>query len=144
MAEGEFFKPLDCYIMIERSGNKIVRIFFSPESPSGHSEIAEGIIRHVVEGAPCPEVELDFSGLTEFQRKVISAVRSIPRGQTRTYGEVAAQAGSPGAARAVGQVMASNPFAIIMPCHRVVSRNGLGGYAWGVDVKRRLLEIEAL
>jgi len=66
-------------------------------------------------------------------------VREIPRGQTMTYGDVALLAGKPGAARAVGRAMASNPFAILVPCHRVVSRDGLGGFAWGLELKERLL-----
>jgi len=69
-------------------------------------------------------------------------VRSIPRGETMTYGQVAELAGSPGAARAVGRAMAANPFAILIPCHRVLAKDGPGGYAYGRDVKERLLRLE--
>ncbi|MDM7913071.1 MAG: MGMT family protein [Methanotrichaceae archaeon] len=142
MTEGANFEALDCYILVERSGQKIERIYFSSEPPSERSVLAEQIIAYVEGRGPCPEVELDLSNFTEFQRKVIAAVQSISRGQTLTYGEVALLAGCPGAARAVGQVMARNPFAIIMPCHRVVSRQGLGGFGWGLDIKKKLLELE--
>jgi O-6-methylguanine DNA methyltransferase len=86
--------------------------------------------------------DLDYSGLTEFQREVLEAVRTIPRGETRTYGEVAVLVGKPGGARAVGRALAANPFPILVPCHRVVSKKGLGGFAWGLQIKERLLQIE--
>jgi O-6-methylguanine DNA methyltransferase len=69
-------------------------------------------------------------------------VQSIPRGKTATYGQVAERAGRPGAARAVGRAMAANPFTILVPCHRVVAKGGLGGYAWGKEMKEKLLEME--
>ena len=84
--------------------------------------------------------------LTDFQQRVIDTVRAIPRGETKTYGEVAALVGSPGAARAVGTVMANNPVPIIVPCHRVVgSAGGLGGFsaAGGVRTKQWMLDREA-
>ncbi len=143
MAEGARFESLGLYLVVERSGNDVVRIFFSSDPPLKHSLLAERIIAYVEGRGPRPELELDLSGFTEFQRKVISIVQDIPRGTVMTYGDVAAAAGHPGAARAVGQVMASNLFAIIVPCHRVVARNDLGGFGWGLDVKKRLLEVEA-
>ncbi|MGB9879819.1 MAG: methylated-DNA--[protein]-cysteine S-methyltransferase [Anaerolineae bacterium] len=87
---------------------------------------------------------LDAHQATDFQVRVWDAVRSIPCGQVRSYGWVAAQVGSPQAARAVGRVMATNPFPIVVPCHRVVGSNGqLVGFGGGLDMKRRLLELEA-
>jgi len=86
---------------------------------------------------------LDLSGAPAFQRRVWLAVRDIPYGETRSYGQIARQVGSPGAARAVGQAMAANPLPIIVPCHRVIGSNGdLRGFGGGLDVKRRLLEME--
>lgn len=80
---------------------------------------------------------------TDFQRRVWAATRAIPRGQTRTYGQIARQVGSPGAARAVGQSMARNPWPIVVPCHRVLGSDGsLTGFGGGVDMKRRMLEME--
>jgi methylated-DNA-[protein]-cysteine S-methyltransferase len=86
---------------------------------------------------------LDSTIGTEFQQRVWAITRGIPRGQTRTYGQIARQAGSPGAARAVGQSMARNPWPIVVPCHRVLGSDGsLTGFGGGVDMKRRMLEME--
>ena len=80
---------------------------------------------------------------TQFQLAVWRALRDIPYGQTRTYGEIAGLVGRPGAARAVGMANHDNPLLIFTPCHRVVGKNGaLTGFACGLEVKRRLLELE--
>lgn len=88
---------------------------------------------------------LDPSIGTDFQRRVWAITRAIPRGQTRTYGQVARQAGRPvGAARAVGQAMARNPWPVIVPCHRVVGHDGrLTGFGGGVTMKQEMLNMEA-
>ena len=81
---------------------------------------------------------------TRFQHAVWRALRDIPYGQTRTYGEIAGLVGRPGAARAVGMANHDNPLLIFTPCHRVVGKNGaLTGFACGLEVKRRLLELES-
>jgi methylated-DNA-[protein]-cysteine S-methyltransferase len=93
------------------------------------------------------DVPLDLSHLTPFQRKVVTQCRKIGRGRTRSYGEVAASVGAPGAARAVGTVMAKNRFPIIIPCHRVVGAGqSLGGFSApnGLDMKRRMLDLEGV
>ena len=80
---------------------------------------------------------------TDFQRLVWDELLRIPYGQTRTYGQVAAAIGRPSAARAVGGANNKNPIPLFIPCHRVVASGGqLGGYAFGVDVKRLLLDLE--
>ncbi len=80
---------------------------------------------------------------TEFQRRVWDALCAIPFGQTRTYGELAAQLGQPTAARAVGRANATNPLCLIVPCHRVIGADGsLTGFAFGEDIKRALLAHE--
>ena len=80
---------------------------------------------------------------TEFQLAVWKALRDIPYGQTRTYGEIAGLVGRPKAARAVGMANHDNPLLIFTPCHRVVGKGGaLTGFACGLEVKRRLLELE--
>jgi len=84
--------------------------------------------------------------LTSFRQRVLTATRRIPRGRTKTYAEIAAMAGSPGAARAVGTAMSSNRFPIVIPCHRVVGSGGcLGGFTspQGTDLKQRMLNLEA-
>jgi len=88
------------------------------------------------------EVPLDV-GSTRFQREVWAALRRIPHGQTRTYGQMAATLGCAGGARAVARACAANPVAVAIPCHRVVpASGGAGGYAWGAARKRALLERE--
>ena len=87
----------------------------------------------------CPVV---IDHLPPFARKVMTVLRRVPRGKTVGYGALAAQAGSPGAARAVGNAMARNPIPLWVPCHSVLSSNGLGGFSGGLDVKRKLLAME--
>jgi len=91
------------------------------------------------------EIVLDFSGLSPFQRRVYQAARAIPAGQTVTYGALAARLGQAGAARAIGRAMGSNPFPIIVPCHRVLAAGGkAGGFSahGGVATKFALLRAE--
>jgi len=88
------------------------------------------------------ELPLDIRA-TAFQRRVWTALRAIPRGETRSYAQVAAEIGQPTAVRAVARACASNPVAVVIPCHRVVGSDGkLTGYRWGVERKRKLLEME--
>lgn len=90
-------------------------------------------------------LELDMSAGTEFERTVWHCLRAIPRGVVRTYGEIARAVGRPNAARAVGGCNARNPWAIVVPCHRLVGANGdLVGYGGGVEIKKRLLEFEGV
>ena len=89
--------------------------------------------------------ELDLAPATPFRRAVWEATRSIPYGEIRSYSWVAHHIGKPRALRAVGQALGHNPVPIVVPCHRVVNKNGnLGGFGGGLDMKKRLLEIEAL
>ena len=89
------------------------------------------------------DVPLDLSQRSEFQRRVLEACSQVPYGSTASYAELAARAGSPLAARAVGQVMAQNRLAIVIPCHRIVGSSGhLVGYGLGLGLKARLLAME--
>lgn len=142
MTGGAFVSSLDRYILVEMTRTKAKRIFFSQERPTETSELALEIAAHLERGAPCPEAELDLSACSDFQKQIYAMVRAMPRGQTMTYGQVAERAGRPGAARAVGRAMACNPFAILVPCHRVVAKGGLGGYLWGTEMKEKLLHLE--
>jgi methylated-DNA-[protein]-cysteine S-methyltransferase len=88
-------------------------------------------------------VRLDFAG-TDFQKKVWNALLTIPFGETRSYGQIATQIGSPKAVRAVGAANGRNPISIIAPCHRVIGSTGkLTGFAGGLETKARLLGLEA-
>ncbi|MFC1998306.1 methylated-DNA--[protein]-cysteine S-methyltransferase [Chloroflexota bacterium] len=87
--------------------------------------------------------KLDLSHATDFQKSVWQAAQTIPYGQTRSYGWIAAQTGKPNAARAVGQALGRNPIPILIPCHRVIACNcKLGGFSGGIDMKKNLLDIE--
>ena len=89
------------------------------------------------------ELPLHMEG-TAFQRRVWQALVDIPYGESITYAELAKLIGSPGGARAAGNACGANPIAIIVPCHRVLGKNGLGGYAYGADAKKTLLKIEKM
>lgn len=91
------------------------------------------------------EVVIDVEGWTEFQRSVLEALRRVPYGEAVSYSDLARLAGYPRAQRAAGTFCAHNRFPLVVPCHRVVSATGIGGYgASGVEVKRRLLELEGV
>lgn len=85
------------------------------------------------------KLDLNRSGFAE---RALRKVEAIPYGTTRTYGEIASSLGNPRAARAVGAANRSNPIPIIVPCHRVVAADGLGGYGGGVNLKEKLLRLE--
>ena len=91
------------------------------------------------------DIELELGWTTPFQRALVEALRAVPRGEVVSYGELAALAGRPTAARAAGALCAGNRFAFVVPCHRVVAAHGIGGYgSAGVEVKRRLLALEGV
>jgi methylated-DNA-[protein]-cysteine S-methyltransferase len=101
-------------------------------------------LRRYLEGEPVDFLDkLDLFGASRFQQNVWHVVRTIPYGETRSYGWVASELDLPRAARGVGQALARNPLPIVIPCHRVISNNGsLGGYSGGVGVKELLLRLE--
>ena len=118
------------------------------DSPAGRlALLGEGacITGLALPNAPVPrsfDLPLDPRG-TSFQRRVWAALTAIPWGETRTYAQIAAAVGSPRAVRAVGQANHRNPIPILIPCHRVVGADGtLTGYGGGLELKRKLLELE--
>ena len=87
--------------------------------------------------------KVEYKDGTVFQRQVWDEISKIPYGETRTYRDLAIAIGKPNAVRAVGTACGANRFCIIIPCHRVVGSNGgLGGYAYGLEIKKKLLELE--
>ena len=152
------------WVGVLASPDGVRRLSLSQESPA---DAIESLGTLGIEGTPAPEEgtfpdlerrleryfrgediplddSLDLMG-TAFQKRAWEAARSIPRGETRSYGWVARSIGSPCAARAVGQAMRANPVPIIVPCHRVVGSNGaMRGYGGpeGVDMKLKLLTME--
>ena len=114
--------------------------------PEPVERVVEAVSRLLSGGAESfQDVEMDLNGLAAFERQVLALTRAIPLGETRTYGEIAAALGTPGAARAVGRALGANPIPIIIPCHRVVAADGRsGGFSapGGSSTKLRILEIE--
>ncbi|TET38521.1 MAG: methylated-DNA--[protein]-cysteine S-methyltransferase [Planctomycetota bacterium] len=88
--------------------------------------------------------DVDLSTMTEFQRNVLTEMRKIPYGETRTYKQLAEAIEKPDAARAVGNACGANPIPIIIPCHRVLATGGPGGFGLGMELKHKLLEIEGV
>lgn len=106
------------------------------------ADLLNGVLQAVTTPAAMPELPLDVAG-TAFQQAVWAELRKIPAGETRSYADIAAAVGQPGAVRAVGTANGSNPVAVLVPCHRVIRSDGsLGGYAGGLDRKRKLLDAE--
>ncbi len=102
-------------------------------------------VKAVLAGHPLPPLPpLDLTGGTPFQQSVWRALRAIARGQTKSYGEIAAAVGRPKSARAVGAACGANPIPLLIPCHRVLATGGgWGGFTAGLEWKRRLLAAEA-
>lgn len=141
--------PLGLVVVSLDEGGSILGISFdlnfqTPEVPSS-SALARDLERYL-NGNPEPlDQPLDLSFASPFSQSAWKAARRIPYGRVMTYGELAAGLGRPGGARAVGQAMGSNPFPLLIPCHRVVARRGsLGGFASGLPLKRWLLELEGV
>ena len=110
------------------------------------SDLCRRVAAHLA-GVPTSyeEIPIDLDWATPLQRDFAAAARAIPWGEVVSYGELAAIAGRPGAARAAGSFCAENRFSLIIPCHRVVAANGIGGYgSAGPELKRRLLALEGV
>lgn len=112
------------------------------EDRRGMKEVKESVLGFLSGDATLGRLPLDIRG-TVFQQRVWSTLRQIPRGETRTYKDIATAIGAPKAVRAVGSACGANPVALVIPCHRALRTDGgLGGYAWGVERKAKLLKIE--
>jgi AraC family transcriptional regulator of adaptative response/methylated-DNA-[protein]-cysteine methyltransferase len=109
---------------------------------AGFNPWSDELLRHIDGRQPHLDLPLDVRA-TAFQWRVWQALRAIPYGSTRSYAEIARAIGQPAAARAVARACATNPVAVLIPCHRVVREDGgLGGYFWGVERKQALLDRE--
>ena len=116
----------------------------SIESPDGFGDLPQRLEQYARGERIIFNDNLDFGNTTPFQRAVWETTCTIPYGETRSYEWIAQRIGKPGAARAVGQALKSNPFPIVVPCHRVIGKDGsLTGFSCGIDVKKRLLDMEA-
>lgn len=137
---------------IEGTAEALVRIRMPDERGRATSAVAPGWIDRLAQrlGAYFAGERREFAPpfadveATPFQRDVWAALCAIPYGEVRTYAEVAAMVAKPRAARAVGNANHANPWPVVVPCHRVVAAQGLGGYGGGEHVKRFLLELEGV
>jgi AraC family transcriptional regulator of adaptative response/methylated-DNA-[protein]-cysteine methyltransferase len=138
-----------CAVKLGDSDGKLIALlqeeFPKAQIARGDASMGAMVDRVVsaIEGrSPATDVPLDIRG-TAFQMRVWKELQKIPFGETRSYGEIARRIGQPTASRAVAQACGANPACVIVPCHRVVSADGgLGGYHWGADRKRELLDRE--
>jgi len=147
------FKWKFCNLFIAEESGTICNILFNKDTRLDNSEKKETpLIKKAAN-----QIDEYFNGKrkifdlplvlhgTDFQVSVWKALQKIPYGKTRSYGEIAAAIGNPKASRAVGMANNRNPISIIVPCHRVIGSNGsLTGYAGGLEVKKRLLELEGV
>ena len=132
-----------CYFPDHRRGPAVDASW--RESPAAFVQLGGLIDVELAGMGTSPAGPIAFRTGTPFQRRVWEELRSIPRGTTVTYAELAARVGRPGAARAVGAAVARNPISVVVPCHRVVGSDGsLTGYAGGLERKRALLQLEGV
>ncbi len=148
-------------IFLARTGRGICRIHLGDSEESFTSEIhakhhvqpirdnyalrsdSKELEAYFEDGHKIDGIQIDFLEGTRFERRVWEALTQIPHGEVRSYSWVAEEVGSPRASRAVGSACGSNPIPFIVPCHRVISSSGgLGGYGYGLNVKRELLRLE--
>ena len=143
-------------VQLPQSSESGVRARMRREFPGAREGAPPPVVRRAVDGIVAllsgdardlSFVELDMRQVPPFHRRVYDAARTIPPGSTLSYGEIAARLGEPSAARDVGSALGQNPFAIVVPCHRVLAANGkLGGFSahGGIRTKLRLLSIEGV
>lgn len=138
------------YIHIEHIDQRVVKLQILKQEPAecGEADGFTDMLYHQLEEyfrgeRSVFDVEVDISGCTPFQQRVLRALQSIPYGETRTYKDIATAIDNPKASRAVGMANNRNPIVIIIPCHRVIGSDGrMVGYASGVGNKRFLLDLE--
>jgi|Deesub1362B_J571_1020462.scaffolds.fasta_scaffold01539_12 methylated-DNA-[protein]-cysteine S-methyltransferase len=139
------FSERSLFLKIFIEDRSVVRSEFSktPDKEISHSKVAKKLkydLKKYFNGE-----KIDFSDysvkINGFTRHVLDKVREIPHGMVMTYGELAAMIST--SPRAVGQALKRNPAPVIIPCHRVVASNGLGGYSYGIELKKMLLQLES-
>lgn len=142
--------PIGSFV-VEGDADGITKIYLPNEKvrsttgpvPAVVTRAARQLAEYFAGGRRSFDIPLHDAG-TEFQQDVWHALSGIPYGEVRSYGEVAATIGRPTAYRAVGNANGKNPWPVVVPCHRVVASDGLGGYGGGLDVKRFLLALEGI
>jgi AraC family transcriptional regulator, regulatory protein of adaptative response / methylated-DNA-[protein]-cysteine methyltransferase len=134
-----------CRLSFDEDENELARRFPNAEILAGGAaleDLVKGAIAAIEHPAQMPDLPLDVAG-TAFQQAIWSELRRIPAGETRTYADIAAAVGKPKAVRAAGSANGANNIAVLIPCHRVIRTDGsLGGYAYGLERKEKLLSAE--
>jgi len=152
MVTGSYFSvpfPLGNIIVHLGPGDRVTAIEFdlegACEEKAAATSLGVDLTRYFKGNQVVWSASLDMTGLSDFDLRVYDRVSRIPYGKTATYGEIAAEAGCRGGARAVGQAMARNRFPLVIPCHRVLAANGsIGGFSSGIPLKRYLLRLEGV
>lgn len=133
----------DVYVGVSDVGIAEVLPVSTEPTPPEVTATSPEEVRRALRTGDTSALVFDLAGLTTFQREVLEVTRTIPVGEVRSYGWVAAQIGRPAAVRAVGTALGHNPVSLLIPCHRVVRADGsLGQYGHGPEMKRRLLAFE--
>ena len=125
-------------VQLTYAGDRLAAVALPKRPPA---DLTPDALRHLQ--SELAALPLQFPEASDFRLRVWEAIRRIPFGQTVTYRELAAQIGHPGSARAVGGACAANRLLLAVPCHRVIASRGLGGFALGLEWKRKLLALEA-
>ena len=134
-------------VEIVTNAGRLRELSFTRARPTkGNEDRIDREIREYFQGrrTDLRDVPVDLSECTPFQRRVYEATRRIPFGKVATYGQIAKAIGQPSAQRAVGQALGRNPIGVVIPCHRVVGFDSLGGFTGGLDHKKRLLRLEGV
>lgn len=149
LVETHYFSPFGCFRLTGTAkGLRSVRLVDTKPCPAGPiprelRSAVKQLDEYFKQQRTDFDLALDFSGHTSFSQSVWEELVKIPYARTTSYLSIAEKLGDPNAIRAVGQANRNNPIAIIVPCHRVIAKNGdLQGYFYGLDFKRRLLELE--
>ena len=134
-------------VEIVTAAGRLRELGFTRSRPTQtHADRIAGEIQEYFEGrrTDLRDIPVDLSDCTPFERRVYEATRRIPFGKVATYGQVARAIGQPKAQRAVGQALGKNPIGVVIPCHRVVAADGLGGFTGGLEHKKKLLRHEGV
>jgi AraC family transcriptional regulator of adaptative response/methylated-DNA-[protein]-cysteine methyltransferase len=139
-----------CWVSLASSDETLVRELrdefpradIAPDDSAALAPMLDAVVARLRGDRVVPDVEIDMQ-VTAFQQRVLDALIAIPFGETRSYAQIAAAIGKPGAARAVANVCATNRVAVVIPCHRVIHSDGsMSGYRWGNQIKKALLQVE--
>lgn len=146
MGRSVFATPLGNVEIVTEAGRLRGLGFTRSRATATHAGSIETKLRKYFQGKrkDLRDIPVDLSRSTLFERRVYEATRQIPFGKVATYGQIAKAIGQPNAQRAVGQALGKNPIGIVIPCHRVVGFDSLGGFTGGLEHKKKLLRLEGV